>query len=144
MTETQNNVRLDPTGHYSVQLEITNSAGVPTTLIHPGRKRAGWSQRIAERGEQPPGLLRSVPYALKAGDAATVGGLPPSAFVLATPGNGSAAYASPSLIGSTAAQECFAHCGEPSQVFHASTPPTPPDPSSAAPPSVRLRDVPHR
>src|SRR5260370_19545918 len=31
-------------------------------------------------------MLRSVPYALKAGDAATVGGLPPSAFALATPG----------------------------------------------------------
>jgi len=29
-------------------------------------------------------MLFSVPYALKAGDAATVGGLPPSAFVLAT------------------------------------------------------------
>jgi len=30
-------------------------------------------------------MLFSVPYALKAGDAATVGGLPPSAFVLAAP-----------------------------------------------------------
>jgi len=30
-------------------------------------------------------LLVSAPYALKAGDAETIGGLPPSAFVLATP-----------------------------------------------------------
>jgi hypothetical protein len=30
-------------------------------------------------------LLVSAPYALKAGDAETVGGLPPSAFVLAAP-----------------------------------------------------------
>ena len=34
-------------------------------------------------------MLFSVPYALKAGDAATVGGLPPSAFVLAEPLSGS-------------------------------------------------------
>jgi hypothetical protein len=34
-------------------------------------------------------LLVSAPYALKAGDAETIGGLPPSAFVLAEPVNGS-------------------------------------------------------
>ncbi len=33
--------------------------------------------------EQPRVLLLSVPYALKAADAETIGGLPPSAFVLA-------------------------------------------------------------
>lgn len=32
-TETQNNVQLDPTGHYSVQLGITKANGVPTTLF---------------------------------------------------------------------------------------------------------------
>jgi hypothetical protein len=32
-----------------------------------------------------------VPYALKAGDATTIGGLPPSAFVLAAPPNSAAA-----------------------------------------------------
>jgi hypothetical protein len=43
--------------------------------------------------EQPRVLLVAVPYAMKAGDAATIGGLPPSAFVLATPvsANGNAA-----------------------------------------------------
>ncbi|MGB8115042.1 MAG: hypothetical protein WCF22_14770, partial [Candidatus Sulfotelmatobacter sp.] len=40
--------------------------------------------------QQPRVLLLSVPYALKAGDAATIGGLPPSAFVLAAPANGAA------------------------------------------------------
>ncbi len=55
-------------------------------------------------------MLFSVPYALKAGDAATVGGLPPSAFVLAAPtgssatagsttGNSAAASAAPPLAG---------------------------------------------
>ncbi len=89
-TETQNNVPLDPTGHYSVQLGITKPTGVPTTLFTTGE--AHWlGVRIAEQAEQPRVLLVSVPYALKAGDAATVGGLPPSAFVLAAPANGAAA-----------------------------------------------------
>ena len=49
-------------------------------------------------------LLLSVPYALKAGDAATIGGLPPSAFVLAAPGTGtnSAASAPTTFIASGA------------------------------------------
>jgi hypothetical protein len=87
-TETQNNVQLDSTGHYSVQLGITQANGVPTTLFTSGEAR--WlGVRIAEQVEQPRVLLLSVPYALKAGDAATVGGLPPSAFVLAAAGTAS-------------------------------------------------------
>jgi hypothetical protein len=83
-SETQNDVQLDATGHYSVQLGITKPNGMPTTLFTTGEAR--WlGVRIAEQGEQPRVLLLSVPYALKAGDAATVGGLPPSAFVLAAP-----------------------------------------------------------
>jgi hypothetical protein len=81
-TETQNNIPLDATGHYSVQLGITKPSGVPTTLFTTGEAR--WlGVQVAEQGEQPRVLLLSVPYALKAGNAATIGGLPPSAFVLA-------------------------------------------------------------
>ena len=88
-SETQNNIQLDATGHYSVQLGITKPNGVPTTLFTTGEAR--WlGVRIAEQVEQPRVLLLSVPYALKAGDAATIGGLPPSAFVLAAPLSGSA------------------------------------------------------
>jgi hypothetical protein len=88
-TETQNNVQLDATGHYSVQLGITKPNGVPSALFTSGEAR--WlGVRIAEQAEQPRVLLLSVPYALKAGDSATIGGLPPSAFVLAAPGTGSA------------------------------------------------------
>ena len=82
-TETQGNVQLDPTGHYSVQLGVTKPAGVPTTLFTSGEAR--WlGVRIDEQAEKPRVLLVSVPYALKAGDAATIGGLPPSAFALAS------------------------------------------------------------
>ncbi len=88
-TETQNNVQLDSTGQYTVQLGITKPNGVPTTLFTTGEAR--WlGVQIAEQAEQPRILLLSVPYALKAGDAATIGGLPPSAFVLAAPQNGTA------------------------------------------------------
>ena len=86
-TETQNNIPLDASGHYSVQLGITKPNGMPTTLFTTGEAR--WlGVRIAEQAEQPRVLLLSVPYALKAGDAATIGGLPPSAFVLAAPLSG--------------------------------------------------------
>jgi hypothetical protein len=85
-TETQNDIPLDPTGHYSVQLGITQPNGVPTALFTTGE--AHWlGVQISGQAEQPRVLLLSVPYALKAGDAATIGGLPPSAFVMApTPG----------------------------------------------------------
>jgi hypothetical protein len=98
-TETQNSVQLDPTGHYSVQLGITKPNGVPTTLFTSGEAR--WlGVQIAGQGEQPRVLLLSVPYALKAGDAATIGGLPPSAFVLAAPQVGIAsAYATEAVTG---------------------------------------------
>jgi len=89
-TETQNNIPLDPAGHYSVELGITKPTGVPTTLFTTGEAR--WlGVQIAGQAEQPRVLLLSVPYALKAGDATTIGGLPPSAFVLAAPPIGAAA-----------------------------------------------------
>jgi hypothetical protein len=83
-SETQNDVQLEPTGHYSLQLGVTTPNGVPTTLFTTGEAR--WlGVRIAGQAEQSRVLLLSVPYALKAGDATTIGGLPPSAFVLAQP-----------------------------------------------------------
>jgi hypothetical protein len=83
-TEKQNNVQIDSAGHYSVQLGITKPSGMPATLFTSGEAR--WlSVRITGQAEQARVLLLSVPYALKAGDAATIGGLPPSAFVLAAP-----------------------------------------------------------
>jgi hypothetical protein len=92
-SETQNDVQLDASGHYSVQLGITNPNGVPTALFTSGGAR--WlAVKIAQLPEQPRVLLLSVPYAIKAGDAATIGGLPPSAFMLALQVNGGAPAAS--------------------------------------------------
>jgi len=79
--ETQN-VQADQGGHYSVMLGATSSHGLPGDLFVSGEARwLGVQANGVE--EQPRVLLLSVPYALKAADAETIGGLTPSAFVLA-------------------------------------------------------------
>ncbi len=79
--ETQN-VRPDENGYYTVLLGSETSTGVPMELFASGEAR--WlGIQIERQPEQARVLLVSVPYALKAGDAETIGGLPPSAFVLA-------------------------------------------------------------
>ena len=81
--ETQS-VQLDASGRYSVMLGATKADGLPADLFTSGEAR--WLGLQPEgQAEQPRVLLLSVPYALKAGDAATLGGLPPSAFLLAAP-----------------------------------------------------------
>ena len=79
--ETQT-VTTDENGRYSVTLGSGSATGLPATLFVAGESRWLAVQPHGET-EQPRVLLLSVPYALKAGDAATVGGLPASAFVLA-------------------------------------------------------------
>ena len=77
--ETQN-VQPDSNGHYSVQLGATKPDGLPTDVFTSGEAR--WlTMQISGQSEQARVLLLSVPYALKAADAETFGGLPPSAFV---------------------------------------------------------------
>ena len=83
--ETQN-VTADSSGHYTVQLGASTSTGLPAELFTSGEAR--WlGVSLNGQAEQPRVLLLSVPYALKALDAQTIGGLPPSAFVLAAPAN---------------------------------------------------------
>jgi len=89
--ETQN-VQPNPAGQYSVMLGSTSSQGLPSSLFVSGQAR--WLEVQAQGQEpQPRIMLLSVPYAMKAGDAQTVGGLPPSAFVLAAPATANAASA---------------------------------------------------
>ena len=83
--ETQN-VTADAKGNYTVQLGATKSDGLPLELFSSGEAR--WlGVRVNGGEEQPRVLLLSVPYALKAADAQTLGGLPASAFVLAAAPN---------------------------------------------------------
>ena len=79
--ETQS-VQLGKNGSYSVMLGSTSSEGLPTDVFASGQAR--WlSVQVQGQAEQPRVMLLSVPYALKAGDAQTIGGLPASAFVKA-------------------------------------------------------------
>ena len=72
----------DGTGHYVAMLGSTSSAGLPSSIFTTGE--AHWLAVQAEgQAEQARVLLVSAPYALKAGDAETIGGLPPSAFLMA-------------------------------------------------------------
>jgi hypothetical protein len=69
-------------GSFTALLGSTSPTGIPVEIF-----KSGESQYLAVKPdgepEQPRVLLVSVPYALKASDAATLGGLPPSAFALA-------------------------------------------------------------
>jgi hypothetical protein len=77
--ETQT-VQADALGHYTVLLGAMTPAGLPVELFTSGE--AHWlGVQVSNLPEQPRVLLVSVPYALKAGDAETLGGKPASAFV---------------------------------------------------------------
>jgi hypothetical protein len=89
--ETQS-VTTDAKGSFVVQLGATKSDGLPLDLFTSGEAR--WlAVRVNGGEEQPRVMLLSVPYALKAGDAATLGGMPLSAFVLAVSSGGGGAGA---------------------------------------------------
>ena len=98
--ETQN-VTLDKTGHYSVNLGSTTSQGLPSDMFASGEAR--WlGLQVQGQPEQPRTLLMSVPYALKAADAETIGGLPPSAFLKASESHAvSSSKSNPLLAGIT-------------------------------------------
>jgi len=95
--ETQN-ATADSTGHYTVLLGSTKPEGLPAELFTS--EQARWvGVQVSGQPELPRVLLVSAPYALKAGDAETIGGLPPSAFVLAAPPVSGPAAASSSADG---------------------------------------------
>ena len=95
--ETQN-ITPAKSGQYTATLGTTTSQGLPADIFSSGEAR--WlAVQIVGQPEQPRVLLVAVPYALKAADAQTTGGLPPSAFVLAAP----TSRAAVSVFGTSAA-----------------------------------------
>jgi len=95
--ETQN-VTPGTNGQYTATLGSTTSQGLPAALFANGEAR--WlAVQVAGQTEQPRVLLVSAPYALKAADAQTLGGFPPSAFVMAAPAVGGAK--APVIAGAT-------------------------------------------
>src|ERR1039457_1704275 len=79
--ETQN-VTPDSNGQYNVILGSTTATGLPDDLFLQQEQR--WlGVQVQGQDEQARVLLVSVPYAFKAHEADTLGGLPASAFVKA-------------------------------------------------------------
>jgi trimeric autotransporter adhesin len=73
-TETQH-VVVDASGRYAIHLGASQPEGLPVGLFATGDAR--WlGVRIEGQAELPRVLLVSVPYALKAADAETIGGKP--------------------------------------------------------------------
>jgi hypothetical protein len=78
-TETQQ-ITIDAKGKYSVLLGAATHGGLPQTLFAGGQAR--WLGVSIERAEElPRSPLTSVAYAMKAGDAETVGGIGAGRFV---------------------------------------------------------------
>ncbi len=81
--ETQN-VQADAHGLFTVLLGAASAEGLPLELFSSGEPRWLGVRAYADgEAERPRILLVSVPYALKAVDAETLGGRPASAFVMA-------------------------------------------------------------
>jgi hypothetical protein len=93
----------DGQGRFTVLLGSTNPNGIPADVFASGEAR--WIGFTPDEGvERPRVLLTTVPYAFKAGDASTLGGMGPEEFVttqqlnsLLNAGSGR----SPSLVVST-------------------------------------------
>lgn len=73
-------------GRYAVLLGSATQGGIPVNLFQSGESQwLGVRALLDGEPEQRRILIASVPYALKASDADTIGGLPPTAFVRADP-----------------------------------------------------------
>jgi hypothetical protein len=82
-SETQS-LTLDDQGRYTALLGGTQPDGMPLDVFASGKARwLGVTPQIEGAAEQERVLLVGVPYALKAADADTLGGLPASAFLMA-------------------------------------------------------------
>jgi hypothetical protein len=78
------NVRVDGQARYEATLGANTSEGIPMSLFTSGEPRWLGVQILAPGFEEEPRILMvSVPYAMQAENAQTLGGLPPSAFVRA-------------------------------------------------------------
>ncbi len=82
--ETQS-LPLDSLGRYTTLLGASSPGGLPLDLFTTGKALwVGVQPQLPGQPEQPRVLLVSVPYALEAGDAGTLGGKPASAYLLAS------------------------------------------------------------
>jgi hypothetical protein len=111
--ETQN-VQADSDGRYVATLGATRNEGIPAEIFASSQGR--WlSVQPQGEPERPRVLMVSVPYALKAVDAETLGGLPASAFALAGSPNRGAISAEVAPLPGTPAKPRTETAATPSQ-----------------------------
>ena len=86
-------VGMDAQGHYAVLVGAGQAAGLPPAVLASAEPR--WLEVRFARASSPVSriLLTSVPYALRAADADTLGGLPASAFLRSVGQDGTAGAA---------------------------------------------------
>jgi Chaperone of endosialidase len=80
----EQNVEPDKDGNYTVLLGSTKNEGVPAELFSGEARWLGVVFHLQGVVDPPRVLLVSVPYALKAADAETLGGRPASAYAIAS------------------------------------------------------------
>jgi hypothetical protein len=80
--ETQS-VAIDAKGSYALLLGATSAEGIPAAVLAAGAQWLGTTVDRPGEVESPRVPLTSVPYALRAADADTLGGHPASAYLLA-------------------------------------------------------------
>ncbi|HEV2349800.1 MAG TPA: hypothetical protein VG028_08155 [Terriglobia bacterium] len=102
--ETQT-VQADELGRYTALLGAMHTEGLPVDLFTSGEVRWLGIQVGSEAEQQPRVLLVSVPYALKAGDAETLGGKPASAYMLSDTHKGTTSTTAASATGTNTAQD---------------------------------------
>ena len=78
-SETQE-VHVDAQGRYTVFLGASTAEGIPASVLSSEARWLGIRSARPGEAEQPRVPMTSVPYALRASDADTLGGLPASAF----------------------------------------------------------------
>jgi hypothetical protein len=99
------NITVDADGRYSLLMGATQSEGMPLALFSSGEPRwLGAQFNRPGEVEQPRVLLVSVPYALKASDADTLGGRPASAYLLGAPPVGTSTGVTSSTTGTAPAK----------------------------------------
>jgi hypothetical protein len=102
--ETQS-VPVSESGSYTVLLGSQTRDGLPQSMFSSAKARWLDVSYTAEDGSQvaqPRVLLVSVPYAMKSGDADTVGGLPASAFIRAPQGGSTSSNADGTFVNTAA------------------------------------------
>ena len=118
------NVKLDVDGQYEVLLGSTAPDGMPIDMFTSGEPRWLGVQVVRAGSEEEPRVLMvSVPYAMEAADAQTLGGLPSSAFARVAPAGSSATTTgTPTVIANTGAQGATGTAVEATSVPSMATP----------------------